>query len=268
MPSSIPPPCPPALALAPPPPPPSAATDPLSLSHPRWELAHAAVAGLAQCGLRDMYAWQGACLQLPGVLAGERNLVFTAPTSAGKSLVADVLVLRRVLGERRKALVVVPYVSIVQERTRFFEKCLAGVRVEAGGGRGRERRWRDIVVAGFHSGAKGRTRWKDLDVAICTIERVCPSISVLLLGGFCGMTTNRDGQANTLVNAAVEDGGIDALGLVVIDELHMVADAGRGFVLEILAAKLLSLGTRVQLVGMSATISVCLPSSDARSLAN
>lgn len=67
------------------------------------------------------------------------------------------------------------------------------------------------------------------------------------------------GQANTLVNAAVEDGSIDGLGLVVVDELHMVADASRGFVLEILAAKLLSLGTRVQLVGMSATISACPP---------
>lgn len=168
MPSSIPPPRRPELAQAP-----GTVTDPLSLSHPRWELAPAAVAGLARCGLRDMYAWQGACLQLSGVLAGERNLVFAAPTSAGKSLVADVLVLRRVLGERRKALVVVPYVSIVQERTRFFEECLAGVRVEAGGGRGRESRWRDVVVAGFHSGAKGRTRWRDLDVAVCTIERVC-----------------------------------------------------------------------------------------------
>ena len=172
MPSSIPPPRLPELAQAP-----GTVTDPLSLSHPGWELAPAAIAGLARCGLRDMYAWQGACLQLPGVLAGERNLVFTAPTSAGKSLVADVLVLRCVLGERRKALVVVPYVSIVQERTRFFEECLAGVRVEAGsgGGRGREGRWRDVVVAGFHSGAKGRTRWRDLDVAVCTIERVCLS---------------------------------------------------------------------------------------------
>lgn len=55
---------------------------------------------------------------------------------------------------------------------------------------------------------------------------------------------------------AVEDRTIDDLGLVVLDELHMVEDENRGFLLEILAAKLLSLGQRVQIVGMSATLSV------------
>ena len=65
------------------------------------------------------------------------------------------------------------------------------------------------------------------------------------------------------MNAAIEDGSIDGLGLVVVDELHMVADASRGFVLEILAAKLLSLCTRTQLVGMSATISACPPPAPA-----
>jgi len=33
-----------------------------------------------------MYEWQAECLSMPGLLEGEKNLVYTAPTSAGKSL--------------------------------------------------------------------------------------------------------------------------------------------------------------------------------------
>jgi len=157
-------------------PPPCAATvdrdesNTLSLSHPKWGLSMEAVVGLRKGGLNDMYPWQSACLSLPGVLEGEHNVVYTAPTSAGKSLVADVLMVRRVLGERRKALVVVPFISIVQEKTRFLEKCLTGIRVEVAAGK--EKKWRDVCVVGFHSGARNRTRWKDIDIAVCTLEKV------------------------------------------------------------------------------------------------
>lgn len=38
-----------------------------------------------ECGIRTLYDWQRACLQLEGVLEG-RNLVYAAPTSGGKTL--------------------------------------------------------------------------------------------------------------------------------------------------------------------------------------
>lgn len=63
-------------------------------------------------------------------------------------------------------------------------------------------------------------------------------------------------QANSLVNAAIEDRTIGKLGVVVIDELHMLDDESRGFILEMMATKLLSLEQDVQLIGMSATLSV------------
>jgi DNA polymerase theta len=59
-----------------------------------------------------------------------------------------------------------------------------------------------------------------------------------------------------LVNAAVEDLSVGNLGVVVIDELHMVDDGSRGYVLELMATKLLSLEQDMQIVGMSATLSV------------
>lgn len=59
-----------------------------------------------------------------------------------------------------------------------------------------------------------------------------------------------------LVNAAIEQCTIGDLGVVVLDELHMIDDDHRGYLMELLATKLLSLERSVQIVGMSATIPV------------
>ena len=69
-------------------------------------------------------------------------------------------------------------------------------------------------------------------------------------------------KANTLVNAAAERNALDGLGVAVLDELHMVDDPHRGYLLELLATKLLCLdggggsghGNGVQIIGMSATL--------------
>ena len=60
-----------------------------------------------------------------------------------------------------------------------------------------------------------------------------------------------------LVNTAIEQCTIDDLRAVVLDELHMIDDDHRGYLMELLATKLLSLEQRVQIIGMSATLPVC-----------
>lgn len=60
------------------------------------------------------------------------------------------------------------------------------------------------------------------------------------------------------MNTAIEEFSVGNLGVVVIDELHMVDDSSRGYILELMATKLLSLEQNVQLVGMSATLNVSL----------
>lgn len=65
-------------------------------------------------------------------------------------------------------------------------------------------------------------------------------------------------QANNLVNQAIEQCIIDDLAVVVLDELHMIDDSHRGYLMELLATKLLSLQSKVQIIGMSATLSVRL----------
>ncbi|RAL66940.1 hypothetical protein DID88_007722 [Monilinia fructigena] len=97
--------------------------------------------------------------------------------------------------------------------------------------------WRDrgdedtIRVTGFYGGSKSRSTWADMDIAVCTIEK-----------------------ANSLVNAAIDECSIGNLGVVVMDEIHFINDESRGYILELMATKLLSLEQDVQIVGMSATL--------------
>ena len=58
------------------------------------------------------------------------------------------------------------------------------------------------------------------------------------------------------MNAAIEQCTIDDLGVVILDELHMIDDDHRGYIMELMATKLLSLQGKVQIIGMSATLSV------------
>jgi replicative superfamily II helicase len=60
------------------------------------------------------------------------------------------------------------------------------------------------------------------------------------------------------VNAAIEEGRIDELRIVVLDELHMIDEENRGYIMELMITKLLVLQQSIQLVGMSATLSVNL----------
>ncbi|KAI3468240.1 hypothetical protein Pfo_024903 [Paulownia fortunei] len=190
-------------------------------------------------GITKLYPWQVDCLQVEGVLH-KRNLVYCASTSAGKSFVAEILMLRRVLATGKMALLVLPYVSICAEKAEHLEVLLEPV---------------DKHVRSFYGNQGGSTLPKDTSVAVCTIEK-----------------------ANSLINRLLEEGRLSELGTIVIDELHMVGDQSRGYLLELMLTKLRyaagegnvdsssgeSSGTSsgksdpahgLQIVGMSATLS-------------
>jgi DNA polymerase theta len=165
---------------------PSFTIDPLlSLSNPAYQLPGQLVANFAALGIKTIYPWQKQCLLGPGLLDGEKNLVYSAPTGGGKSLVADVLMLKRVLEDRdAKALLVLPYVALVQEKVRWLRNIVSGIpREEPDQTEQEERRtvWarradRDTIrVVGFFGGSKIRATWADFDIAVCTIEKVSSS---------------------------------------------------------------------------------------------
>ncbi|TNN78740.1 DNA polymerase theta [Liparis tanakae] len=98
-----------------------------------------------------------------------------------------------------------------------------------------------VRVEGYIGSTSAPGGFTALDVAVCTIEK-----------------------ANSLINRLIEEDSMGLLGMVVVDELHMVGDSGRGYLLELLLTKIRyiaqkqnatgSLSEGVQIVGMSATL--------------
>lgn len=59
----------------------------------------------------------------PGVLSGG-NLVYCAPTSGGKSAVAEILMMRRLITTGRTAMLVMPFVTLCDEKSAHLQRLL------------------------------------------------------------------------------------------------------------------------------------------------
>ncbi len=187
-----------------------------------WGLPQKVLEKYWERGIRSMFEWQSECLSLPGVLTGA-NLVFSAPTSAGKTLIAELIALKCVLETKKKVLVILPFVSVAHEKTTYLQSIFEPQGVRVGGFMGNQ-----SPAGGFSA----------VDIAICTIEK-----------------------ANSLVNRLLEERAVHELGAVIVDELHMIGDSHRGYLLELLLTKVLyiervgkSFSLKIQVVGMSATL--------------
>lgn len=92
-----------------------------------------------------------------------------------------------------------------------------------------------IRVEGFFGGHTAPGGFENTDIAICTIEK-----------------------ANAIVNRLLEQNAIDTIGMVVVDEVHLISDSNRGYILELLLTKILfssrKLNADIRIVAMSATL--------------
>lgn len=97
-------------------------------------------------------------------------------------MVADVLLLKRIIeNPERKAIMVLPYVALVQEKLKWMRRIVEGVEKnisdeEEDDSSFPHKRWKrsqkQIRVTGFFGGSRTTTTWADTDIAICTIEKV------------------------------------------------------------------------------------------------
>ena len=148
-----------------------------------------------------------------GVLEGS-NLVLAVPTSSGKTLVAEICMLKAILDGRGKALYLVPLKSLAREKYADFKKYeTLGITVA-------------MSVGDYDSPG---TKLGEADIVVLTTEK-----------------------ADSLVRHKVD--WINDIGIIVVDEVHLINDPTRGPTLEMVIAKLIQmLGT--QIVALSATIS-------------
>lgn len=147
-------------------------------------------------------------------------MVYNAPTSAGKTFVSEILMIQNVLKRQKKVVIILPYISVVREKMYYLQDLL---------------RSSAIRVEGFFGGYTPPGGFESVDVAILTIEK-----------------------ANSIVNKLLEQKKINQIGLIVVDEVHLISDPGRGYILELLLAKALFYSWKfsccIQLVAMTATL--------------
>jgi DNA polymerase theta len=72
-----------------------------------------------------------------------------------------------------------------------------------------------LKIDGFIGSSSPAGGFQNIDIAICTIEK-----------------------ANSLLNRLIDEDTIFDIGVIVVDELHMVNDPSRGYLLELILSKI------------------------------
>ncbi len=146
-------------------------------------------------------------------LTGGKNFVVAAPTASGKTLIAEIAMLKAVLWDRKKAVYIAPMRALVREKYTEFKK-----------------EYPYLKIAMSIGDLDSLDRWlEDYDIILASTEKF-----------------------DSLIRHGL--GWLESIGCIVVDEVHMLDDHGRGPTLEILVSKLKRMCSGAQILALSATI--------------
>jgi len=148
-----------------------------------------------------------------GLLEGKSLLVCT-PTASGKTLVAELAMMKSILERRGKAIYIVPLKALATEKNKEFR-----------------RKYGHLAKIGVSIG--------DFDAS----DPYLSSYDLII-------TTSE--KLDSLIRHHAP--WLRDVGVVVVDEIHLLNDPGRGPTLEILITVIKQLLKKVQFIGLSATI--------------
>lgn len=143
-----------------------------------------------------------------------KNLLVCTPTASGKTLIAELAAVSAILSRRGKAVYVVPLKALASEKHNDFKKRYGSFAKVA------------LSIGDFDS---SDPYLADYDLIICTAEKL-----------------------DSLIRH--HSPWIMSVSVIIIDEIHLLNDPGRGPTLEILITMLRQLLPKAQLIGLSATI--------------
>jgi helicase len=170
---------------------------------------------LKKSGIEELYPPQAEAIRR-GVLNG-KNMVVAIPTAAGKSLIAELAMLKSVLIDRGKCIYIVPLRALASEKYEDFRQKYGELGVRVG-----------ISTGDFDAPDPSLARY---DILVATSEKVD------------SLLRHRAKWLADIVTVAV------------LDEVHLINDPGRGPTLEILTARLRRENPKLQILALSATIS-------------
>jgi len=143
-----------------------------------------------------------------------KNLLVCTPTASGKTIIGEIAMVKSIMEQKGKAVYVVPLKSLATEKYKVFSNKYKGLL-------------RIRLAIGDVDSVD--TYLNDCDIIICTSEKL-----------------------DSLFRHSVP--WIKYIATLVVDEIHLLNDLGRGPTLEIIITLLRSIIPKIQIIGLSATI--------------
>ena len=168
----------------------------------------------SEWGVKELFPPQQQAL--PYALTGQ-NLMLTIPTASGKSLVAHLTLIQRLISDLKGArgLYIVPLKALASEKVEELRELASLVGLRVG------------IAIGDRSGETSGI--DDSDILVCTSEKL-------------------DSILRT------RDGIMEKIGVVVVDEFHLLHDISRGPTLEVLLSRIRHSQPDAQFIALSATV--------------